>query len=203
MSNPKTDNQLLPKGMTMQTKIIATTSLAVFMLASPAHANGWFLHKFGELRAYHGSWLNVCAEKGNGACRTVQLPIKSGATESFFSQRRASLHMDQDGYYALEIFQRNMPTPPLAPITINIDGEVTTLDSADWKIGEKDVDNVLESFTVTNRQLIAKWIPAMKAGKNMTIKYGVTGGERSQAQFDLYGFTSATKALTKHIKDRK
>jgi hypothetical protein len=32
----------------------------------------WFLHEFGELRAYHGDFLNVCSGEDFRQCRTVQ-----------------------------------------------------------------------------------------------------------------------------------
>ena len=46
-------------------------SAGLGLMAVPAAADPWFLHEFGELRAYFKDWLVVCEDEGRGACRAV------------------------------------------------------------------------------------------------------------------------------------
>lgn len=179
--------------------LFITGLAAAFMVAvgSPAHSGAWFTHKFGELRAYHGHWLNVCRDNGKGACRTVQLPLEPGATETFFANRRFSVHMNETGAWMMEVYQVSMPRPAGTPLIIKIDGEAFKLGTDDWK-----TTNLLESFQIVSKPLIEKLIPAMKRGNVMTVNYSDEGGARKTAHFTLLGFTAATNAIENHLKNR-
>lgn len=44
----------------------------VALWASAAFSGDWFVHKYGELRSYHGDWLAICENVGKGDCRVKQ-----------------------------------------------------------------------------------------------------------------------------------
>ena len=62
---------------------LATLLFGSIAVMPTAHAGAWFLHKFGELRAYHQHFLNVCTDAGNGLCRTVQYRLPPGIDPFF------------------------------------------------------------------------------------------------------------------------
>lgn len=187
------------------TNLAKNIALALMLLSFsaglPAKAGEWFHHSFGELRAYHGDWLNVCRLHGIGKCRTVQMPIEPNS-DPFFGERRLSVNGLLDGEFRIDIFQRNMPTPPQQPIII-IDDQVFALKATDWANGEHDYSNVQETITITNPDLTRKIIAAMKAGDRFTMTYGDPQGSRQQAVFMLRGFTAAIRATETQIKNHR
>lgn len=173
--------------------------LSGFSAGAPAQAGDWFHHPFGELRAYHGDWLNVCNLHGVGDCRTVQMPIEA-KEDPFFGERRISVNRLDDGTFRIDIFHRNMPLSPQKPIII-IDRQVFALKPTDWTNGEHKYANVAETITITNTELTRQLIAAMKGGSRFTLTYGEPEGARQQAIFMLRGFTAATDAIETQIKN--
>jgi hypothetical protein len=67
-------------GSTLRLPHRAATCVAMAFAAVPSLAQDWFLHPHGELRAYHGDWLAVCEEAGDGPCRAVQIMLEPSET---------------------------------------------------------------------------------------------------------------------------
>lgn len=58
---------------------LATMLFGSIAVTSTAQVGYWFLHKFGELRAYYQHFLNVCTDAADGLCWTVQYRLPSGS----------------------------------------------------------------------------------------------------------------------------
>ena len=184
----------------------AAVALASLLLgATPAVAGDWFQHRFGEARAYHGDWLAVCADKGEGACRAVMLYADENAPGGGY--RRLAVAVDAPGRYAVTLFHRTMPTPPPQPLVFEIGRDVYRLEPGTWKVGERTVDNLLETITVTDATVARTLVDAMKAGNAMRFAYG---GARSSGSgpgarapsFSLRGVTAALDAIEARLRAR-
>ena len=173
---------------------IAVTFTLLFS-PTPASAEPWFLHHFGELRAYHGDWLAVCRDWGRGDCRTVQLVLEPGQT--FFGQSRLSLKRRADGGYAIDVFDRGMPSEGHGPIVFTFDGVALELKPDQWRKGDSDSVNVSENIAITDPELSADLVRRMKAGRELVVSY--KGGD---ATFSLRGVTASLGAIEKHLADR-
>ena len=183
----------------------AAVALACLLLASPVHAGDWFQHRFGEARAYHGDWLAVCADKGAGACRAVQLQAREDAPGG--GARRLAIAVDAPGRYAITLFHRTMPTPPPQPLVFEIGRDVYRLEPGTWKVGERTLDNVLETITVTDTTVARTLVDAMKGGNTMRFAYGGAGSNGSRAgarapSFSLRGVTAALDAIEARLRAR-
>ena len=178
----------------------AMLSLVCALLVSPfaAHAGGWFFHKFGELRAYHADFLNVCAEAGHGQCRTVQHRIPRGGA-TFFGDARLSVKRLAENQFVIEIFVRGLPSDPQGPMTIMVDGKVFLLNPAQWRVGEQKYSNVAETFHVHDATLNAKLIARMKRGRTMRVIYE---GGSGHVDFSLRGFSAAVAAIEQLVQSR-
>ena len=95
--------------------------LVVMCASSTAIAGPWFMHKFGELRSYHGAWLNVCQDRGKGSCRATQSYLPKG-TDKFFGQSKLTVHIEVDGKHSIEVYDANMPALKDVTITFQFDG---------------------------------------------------------------------------------
>ena len=100
--------------------------LVAAVLATPAAAQDWFLHSSGELRAFHGDWLAVCADEGAGACRLVATGVDPGSG-AFFDFRLAAHRIDNSPDWAIEVMDRNMPAAELTALTLSFDGEALAI----------------------------------------------------------------------------
>jgi invasion protein IalB len=176
---------------------IAVALLAGVLLAAPAAARDgvWFSHRFGELRAYFGDWLAVCANDGMGPCRAVQIVLEGDETR--VGPSRLALLRGDDGDYAIAVFDQGMPSAGLAPVAFVFDGVPVTLDAADWQPGEPGFPNALESLAITDPAVTADLLARMRAGNRLTVRY--TGGE---AAFSLRGVTAALAAIEAHVAGR-
>ncbi|EFL87733.1 invasion associated locus B family protein [Ahrensia sp. R2A130] len=184
-------------------KYLARFSLvAVALTTTPASAGEWFTHPFGELRAYHGSWLAVCSDSGRGECRAVQMAGDDGSG-SFFGSRRMSIVVKEPQGYTVEIFQRGMTTPISGSVTLNIDGSRTNLTDDQWSDGAPEYTNVLETFSLRGDGLMNKLVAEMKAGNQLYVRHSPSENDRRTIRFDLHGFTSVMNAINKHLQNRK
>ena len=172
-------------------------ALAISLTASSAFAGEWFQHRFGEARAYHGSWLAVCADKGEGDCRAVQLGGKDGVD----GQRRMAINVVRPGRYIVTVFQRGWALGDSDFVTVDIDGQLTALKNSQWAAGEMDVSNVAETFTITDDAVNATFVADLKAGNRATVAMG-TEYDRKSAAFDLSGITAALNAIEARIAKR-
>tara|TARA_R110002126_G_scaffold126726_1_gene268916 strand:+ start:752 stop:1381 length:630 start_codon:yes stop_codon:yes gene_type:complete len=175
----------------------------------------WFLHQFGELRTYHGDFLNVCSGENFRQCRTVQYGFNGEETDAFFGNTRLSIARvmvprngtdstkpfgeadNQKPSYTIEIFVRGMTDQHPSPIVLSIDGEVFQLGAQDWNLGSPEGYNVSETFSITDPKLNQQLIDAMKAGDRLRIIYN--GWKLTQ--FQLRGITNALNALDTHIAE--
>lgn len=168
---------------------------------------GWFLHPFGELRAYHRDWLAVCDDAGAGPCRAVQIRLE-GAETRVGPARIAVLRRDDGGGHAIELFMRGMAGPhDREPVVLVVDDRVFPLPSEGWMPGEFGVPNVLESITLENQRIVAPVLAAMKAGRRLTVSWGGGGLwdgdgmlQGDQTTFSLNGLTAALEAIERHLE---
>ena len=192
-------------------RIIAALAFSIAQ-TTPAISGEWFKHEFGELRAYHGDWLNVCADNGKGACRAVQVQKKKNG-DRFFGQARLSIHVSVGGSYIIDVYKQGMPAlPRIVPITTSIDsapGGKKTLSgiefrSRSWRPGEATAENVAESFTLTDTKLNTLLVQQMLPGRSLRFKYALdTNGNLDTVTFSLRGVTAALNAIDKHYKNRE
>lgn len=150
----------------------------------------WFLHPFGELRAYFSDWLVVCEDRGYGPCRAVNYqPDPAG--DSTWGLARVALHHLPNGTYGIELYLRDMVAEKADPVRISIEDWAWDLAPSDWRPGELRVRNVLETLTLTDPVTTDELIGAMRAGDWMY----VATGDGAQAEFSLRGVTAAILAM--------
>jgi hypothetical protein len=166
-------------------------------LSGPATAADgvWFLHRFGEMRAYFGDWLVVCADQGRGPCRAVQIALEGDETR--VGPARLAIHPEAAGGPALTLFMRGMPETGRDPVVFVIDGHVLPLRQGEWIAGEPGLPNVLETVTVADPAVTEELLRRMRAGLRLTVSYGGGGGPRGgdQKGFSLRGLTAALDAI--------
>ncbi|WP_162651162.1 hypothetical protein [Lentilitoribacter sp. Alg239-R112] len=194
--------------MTSIFKIILLTGTLVFGASGTKAGNidgKWFLHEFGELRAYHGDFLNVCSGTGFRSCRTVQYGFKAGDNDRFFGSSRLSIARTLGGgssgvsgppQYTIEFFVRNLPDDLKGPITLSIDGKIFQLEDKDWQMGSPEGYNVSETISLINPTQIDELIVAMRKGNSIRFLY--EGWK--ETRFQLRGISNALDAIEKQIK---
>ncbi|MEO0637081.1 MAG: hypothetical protein AAFY73_10575 [Pseudomonadota bacterium] len=169
--------------------------------STSVQAGDWFLHEFGELRSYHGDWLNVCRDKGEGDCRAVQIALKPG-DDTFFGESQVTVHVSPDGEFQIEVFQRNMSTPVEGIISFCFDEVCSGIGGPEgWRFGSKDATNVAETFVITDKDVAALTVERMIANNKLEVVHGPYGSEM-RARFSLRGVTAALNAIEQHYKDR-
>lgn len=197
--------------MTSFFKILFATGMLV-SAGIPAHTanidNKWFLHEFGELRAYHGDFLNVCDGYEFRSCRTVQYGFEAGKNDTFFGNSRLSIARILDNHasggttgvggppqYTIEIYIRNLADNPRGPFTLSINGEIFQLSDDKWNAGSPEGYNVAETISITNPILVDKLIASMRKGDSLRVLYDGWKEER----FQLRGISKALDAIEKQI----
>lgn len=162
----------------------------------------WFLHPFGEMRAYFGDFLAVCDGAQFKRCRVVQYgfgPAVDGdlaeTQDGFFGNSRLAIQQrpgaNDDWVYNLEIFSTKLPDVPKGPMVLSIDGVVFQLSENDWQAGSPEGYNVSQSFSIVDHALAARLIETMKAGNRLRVLHdGWT-----ETQFQLRGISRALKAI--------
>lgn len=165
----------------------------------------WFLHKFGELRAYHGDFLNVCDGAEFRTCRTVQYGFNTNENDTFFGNTRLSIARTLGGgsaggggppQYTIEIFIRDLDDAPKGPFTLSINGEIFQLSGQEWKAGSPEGYNVAETISITNPVLIDKLIASMRKGDSLRVLY--KGWK--ETRFQLRGITKALDAIEMRLE---
>lgn len=169
-------------------------------LANPLVAQEWFLHQFGEQRAYHGDWLAVCSEEGAGPCRMVQTG-KDAGSDAFFDNRIALHRIDGTPDWSVVIMDRGMYAGEVTRVWAEIDGEVFVL--TEWSIGEMGIPNVAETVTITQPALTEPLVAAMKAGNRMVVRYDPVGAGDGASQYSLRGVTAASNAIEARVLARQ
>lgn len=176
--------------------------LPLLAFSTPANASSidgkWFLHPFGEMRAYFGDFLNVCGGEEFKTCRTVQFGFSPKDTDLFFGDTRLSVARvpnNDQATYTLEIFIGDLPDQPQGPFTLSIDGKTFPLGSGDWQPGSPEGYNVAETISIIAPKLTQNLVEEMKGGNRLHVLYD--GGK--ETPFQLRGFTAALAAIENQI----
>ncbi|WP_415155873.1 hypothetical protein [Maritalea sp.] len=184
--------------------IVVMFGLLPSMAYSASIEAKWFLHPFGEMRAYFGDFLAVCDQQGFQNCRIIQNGIGPDANsdgnlvapaKGVFGNTRLAIQQNYDAnnalIYTLEIFSTLLPNVPKGPMTLSIDGEVFQLKNDDWQAGSPEGYNVAQTFSVTDPSLNARLVAAMKKGNRLRVLHdGWT-----ETRFQLRGITRALAAI--------
>ncbi|MEP3196544.1 MAG: hypothetical protein ABJO57_01625 [Lentilitoribacter sp.] len=174
---------------------LALSSITASQSLSSNIEGQWFLHKFGELRSYHGDFLNVCSGAEFKFCRTVQYGFDQRPEERFFGDTRLSIadQRSADGTsksYTIEIFINSLPDKPTGPFIFSIDGEIFAPQAGQVVSGSPEGYNVSQTFSITDPALTAKMIAAMRKGNSLRVLHD---GYR-ETRFQLRGISSALDA---------
>ncbi|TDK48024.1 hypothetical protein [Antarcticimicrobium luteum] len=176
--------------------------LAGLLLAAPAGAQDWFLHEYGELRAYHGDWLAVCDEAGAGPCRVVQTGTDPGS-DAYFDLRLAAQRIDNSPDWAIEVMDRNMPAQGLTELTLSFDGVAVAVPQGAWTAGDMLSPNASDTVTIRDPDLALDLVARMKAGNRVTVTYAPLGEGDGRASFPLRGVTAAMNAIEARVLARQ
>ncbi|MDX2484160.1 MAG: hypothetical protein QNK42_10940 [Pseudodonghicola sp.] len=177
-------------------------ALAFGLLAAPASAQDWFLHDYGELRAYHGDWLAVCDDGGDGPCRVVQTGVDPGSN-AYFDQRLAAHRIDNSPDWAIEVMDRGMPAAALTELRFRFDGQQVTVPPASWTLGDMLSPNASDMVTIRDPDLAYALVARMKAGNRVTVTYAPKGEGDGSASFHLRGVTAAMNAAETRVLARQ
>ncbi len=180
--------------------IVAAIVALLIAGAGPALAGNWFLHEFGELRSYHGDWLSVCAEKGEGECRAVHYERKANG-DTFFGSSRLSLLRLGDERWVIEFYDEGLVADDLHDLSFVFGGETVAIPRSAWKIGTPDYDNSADTVTIMDPAVAATLVQKMRAGSRLTIRYAPSKSDGA-VRIALRGVTAATDAIEKHIRQR-
>lgn len=178
-------------------------SALLCLLAAPAAAGGWFLHEFGELRAYHGDWLTVCADAGAGACRAVQFDIPPG-TDAFFGVSRLALHrIDGSPDWAIEVYDKGLLAADVASVSFDFGDALIEVPANAWRAGDYQSYGAVDQITVTDAEIAQDLVDRIRAGRSLTVTYAPSGDGDGMARFSLRGATSATDAVQARVLARQ
>lgn len=171
-------------------RFFSTLAATLCLIAPSAQAGPWFLHPFGELRAYHGDWLAVCRENGAGPCRAVQ--YRRMRDEGFFGDSQLALSLLDEGW-ALGVFDDRMTEDGSTNLSIIIDGS-ETLDM-EARPGSPEFGNVSQSLWVPiNDDLV----DALQRSNRVEVIF--PGGSET---FSLRGVTAATTAIVAQARGER
>ncbi|GAA6199988.1 hypothetical protein [Aquicoccus sp. SU-CL01552] len=177
-------------------------ALASLLLAMPASAQEWFLHDYGELRAYHGDWLAVCDDGGNGPCRVVQTGVDPGSN-AYFDQRLAAHRIDASPDWVIEVMDRDMPAAALTELRFRFDGQEVAVQPPAWTVGDMRSSNAVDTVTIRDPDLAHELVARMKAGNRVSVTYAPTGAGDGSASFPLRGVTAAMNAAEARVLARQ
>ncbi len=177
-------------------------ALAISAPSLPARAdvaNGdWFVHEFGELRSYHGSWLAVCESSGAGDCRAVQY-LFGKSKDRFFGDSRLSigpLAAEDGDSTVIELYDRGAPDRPLGPVTFEIGRRSWVLQPGrtvtEARTGAGGT--ISESYQIVDPDLVSDILASMRSGRRLRIGYQTDDG-RKHLVFSLSGFSTTTRAI--------
>lgn len=167
---------------------------AALALATPASAGDWFTHSFGELRAYHGDWLNVCAQNGDGQCRAVQYePAQDGS--AFFGEARLALYYETPARYVADLYAKGLQAEAVDQIVLDFGAARMELLPGDWQIGGAYTPNLLETVALVQPELVALFEQHVRAYGRLNVSFLSQGAEIRAASFSLRGSDAALTAI--------
>lgn len=146
------------------------------------------MHPYGELRAYHGDWLAVCNDRGEGPCRAVQIVLDPGETR--VGPARLSLEQNASGGLDVVFFHVLLMAGIADPLILDLDGEEWTLTPDEWSPGEPGLPNVIAAFHLSDPALAGELVQRMKAGRRLVLRHPA-----GEAVFSLRGVTTALAAI--------
>ena len=187
--------------MSARPMALALIFLGSLSLFQDAAANGWFIHRFDELRAYHGDWLNVCAEKGKGPCRTVQTYVPKGG-DRFFGESKLTVYVESSGAVSLEIFDAGMPALKNVAIEFDFGDKRVSVHPQYWQLGGKGVSNLLETIYIPPGEVATTLVSFIRAKNRLRVKYPGSGGGDGVAPFSLRGSSAALASIKRHLASR-
>jgi len=176
--------------------------LTGLLLAAPASAQDWFVHDYGELRAYHGDWLAVCDDAGAGPCRVVQTGTDPGSN-AFFDLRLAAHRIDDSPDWVIEVMDRNMPASALTELRFSFDGEEIAVPPSAWTAGDMRSQAAVDTVTIRDPDLAYELVGRMKAGNRVIVTYAPMGEGDGRASFPLRGVTAAMNAVEARVVVRQ
>ena len=171
--------------------------LAATLTGAPAQADPWFLHPFGELRSYHGDWLAVCAESGDGPCRAVQLALRDG-DDPFFGSSRLAVHPGRDGRYRIEVYDDGMPEARVDQVVFDFGEAEMSLASRGFSKGSVDGVNVAETIAILDQDLAARIARLIREENRVRVRYAEGDVVLGEAEFSLRGSAAALRAIEAH-----
>ena len=178
-------------------------ALLVWLAApTPVLAADWFLHEFGELRAYHGDWLAVCEDAGAGPCRAVFSAVDPGSA-AYFDTRIALHRIDDSPDWAIEIMDRGVPARALTRLQLKIDGTIFDLPPAALRPGDIAGHAASDTVVLRDAELAARLVAAMRAGNRAELRYAPQGDGDGMARVSLRGVTAATRAIEARVLARQ
>lgn len=157
-----------------------------------AKAGEWFLHEFGELRSYHGDFLAVCQNAGDGPCRAVQHLWGPGDDKPFFGIARLGVHRINTGDYAVELFARVLPDDPVGPFSLTIDGRAQDVSPDAFSLTSPEGYAVAETVSLHAGPETSAIVAGMKRGFFLTFTY-----PEGRDVYSLRGLTAALNAIEK------
>lgn len=172
------------------------------LMASSVGAGPWFQHEYGEMRSYHGDWLAVCKEAGNGACRIVAT-AKDPGSAAYFDLRLAAHRIDGSPDWAVEVMDRNMPASAVETLVFTFDGEAVRIPTGQWTAGDFDFGNAVDSLVIRDAALADDLVARMMTGGLVSVSYAPRGEGDGRAEFSLRGVTSAVRAVEAHVLPRQ
>lgn len=175
-------------GRSTVTLRLVAPCVAMALAVAPALAQDWFLHRYGELRAYHGDWLAVCDKAGDGPCRVVQIMLEPGETR--VGPARLALEQGDGGRFDIVFHHQALFGGVRDPLELVIDGEPLTLAPEQWAAGEPGLPNVIAAFHIADAALAGTLVARTKAGRRLTLRH-----HAGEAQFSLRGVTAALAAI--------
>ncbi len=160
--------------------------------ATPIAAQEWFVHPFGELRAYHQDWLAVCQDEGAGPCRIVRAQPDANSSSAF--DQRMSVHRGADGWW-IEVMDRGMVGEEVTSLTFKFGSKSITVPAEEWSVGERGARNVTETLTLNDAQATQRILERMRAGLELDVLYAPSGNGDGRATFPLRGVVAAMGAI--------
>jgi invasion protein IalB len=176
------------RSSTVRSLRVASAALAMVFSVGDAQADGWFVHPYGELRAYHGDWLAVCDNTGEGPCRAVQILLEPGDTR--VGPARLALERLDTGRIDVVFHHQLLFDGARDPLVLEIDGTALTLAPGQWAPGEPGLPNVIAAFHIADPALAERLVARMKAGRRLILRHDA-GAE----EFSLRGVTAALAAI--------
>jgi len=170
-------------------------------LAAPAHADDWFLHEYGELRAFHGDWTAVCNDAGAGDCRVVQTQ-KDPGSDAFFDSRLSLLRRHSGSGWTVELMDRGLINSDVRAVTLSVDGTTVPVDADDWTPSRTSDDNAIDSLYITGADVTDRLVALMRPGAWVTLGYDPASDGDGMAAFSLRGVTAAMGAVDAQISQR-